>query len=227
MMLAVFVRIVWIPGPSVAALLIVSTISAVFAMLSLVLTFAFRFVTVVSLYTFVESSSESLNRLMELCCQGFRFNVGRFVHLFHPGCIDSDFCIELLCRHLLELEAFGIHERFPFLRGRSISHERVQKLEVDDRYCQIRCSSRLVVIDIINKLFKSIDVIVHRRFIVLFEQGKVVGGSYILEIGGTTILIMESLQNCMCIVLNIDQFEEFSVHGRFPIWKLVHEVQEE
>ena len=69
----------------------------------------------------------------------------------------------------------------------------VQKLVIDDRYCQIWRSGRLVVVDIMNMLFKLIDVVIHRHFIILFDQEKVIGGLYVLEIGGTTILVMESL----------------------------------
>ena len=71
--------------------------------------------------------------------------------------------------------------------------------------------SRLVVVDFINKLFESINVVIDGHLVILFEQCKVICGSYELKVGGTAILVMESSPYCWGIVLDIDQFEQFCV----------------
>ena len=91
-------------------IVIVSTIVARVASVASSSSFA---VVIVSL-EIVKSSDEDSKRLVELGFEGFDF-VGCWFDRFDPSSIDSDFGIELLCRHGLELRAFGVDECLPFV----------------------------------------------------------------------------------------------------------------
>ena len=62
----------------------------------------------------VKSSEEGLERLLKLGLKSFDF-IRNWFDRFDPSGIDSDFCIELLQGHGLELRAFGIDEGFPLV----------------------------------------------------------------------------------------------------------------
>ena len=120
---------------------------------------AFTALAFVLILHVVKSSIQSFNRLLELCSESFRFVWSRFSRFIRY--IYSDFRVKLSSRYLLELGAFCINEHFPFVSRCFICHESIEKLQVDDGVLKIRCVDRLVIIDVIDKLFKPIDVIIH------------------------------------------------------------------
>ena len=211
---AVLVRVIR-PLPSALAASLVFSAFAVLALLvilTLIAMFAW-FGLVAIVVPSIKSNIQSFDCLLELCREGFRFGcgIGRFLRRFVSCCVDSDLSVQLLCGHLLELRTFGIDERLPFVTRRLIRHEGIEKFENNDGFCEIGCVRRLIVINLVDELFKSIDVVIDGRLIVLLEQGKVVGGSDILEIRGSAIFVTKSFPDCRRIVLNIDQFEEFRI----------------
>src|SRR5271155_4323946 len=98
----------------IVATAVVSTIVARVAFVASSSSFAVATIIIVSL-EIVKSSGEGLKRLLKLGFERLNF-VGNRFDRFDPSSIYSDFCIELLCRHGLELRAFGIDERLPFVK---------------------------------------------------------------------------------------------------------------
>jgi hypothetical protein len=61
-----------------------------------------------------------------------------------------------------------------------VDHEGVEKLEVHHRFFHVLCVGRFVVVNVMNKLLKLVDVVVDCEFLVLFEICEVVGSADVL-----------------------------------------------
>ena len=185
----------------IVAIAIVSTIVAKVAFVASSSSFAIAAIFIVSL-EIVKSSGEGLERLLKFGLERFDFVGDRFCR-FNPSSVDSDFCVELLCGHCLELRAFCVDKGLPFVRRDFIDHESIEKFEVDDRFFHVPCVGRFVVINVMNKLLKLVDVVVDCGFLVHFEVREVVGGADVFEVGGAAVLIAESFPDSGYIVLYV------------------------
>jgi hypothetical protein len=76
-----------------------------------------------------------------------------------------------------------------------VDHEGVEKLEVHHRFFHIPCVGRFVVVDVINKLLKLVDVVVDCGFLVHFEVRKIVGGADVFEVAVTSSCTSPNLRS--------------------------------
>src|SRR5271170_2101827 len=97
----------------IVATAVVSTVIARVAFVTSSSSFAVVATAVVSL-EIVKSSGKRLERLLKFGLESFDFIGDRF-NRFDPSGVDSNFGVELLRGHRLELRTFGVYEGFPFV----------------------------------------------------------------------------------------------------------------
>jgi hypothetical protein len=68
---------------------------------------------------------------------------------------------------------------------------------------------RFVVLNVLEELGKTVDVIVHRRFVILPERVELEVGADIFDVEDLSVLFLESIPDRWGAVLYCTDFEEF------------------